>query len=254
MRKFRSFSWKDTNLRVASDRFDLVTQTILAERKRLEAYIRQHPLFKQSLKAIAVHDDAPEIAKRMAKAAQKTGLGPMASVAGTLAQVGAEAAIADGCDEIIVENGGDMFVYSNTTVTIGIYAGTNTIGSNLAFRLKKSEMPLAICSSSSKMGHSISFGQCELATVLAREAALADSAATMVCNKICADEDLEQTLDTVVAIEGIQGILAVKNGKIGLVGNIPELVRNQDSQTTKKITKDSRSNFDGLAKSEISRE
>ncbi len=243
MRTFRSFSWKDTNLRVAGDQFELVTKTILEQRKKLEAYIRKHPQFQHALEYIPVQEDAPEIAKRMARAAKVTGLGPMASVAGTLAQVGAEAAMSNGCEEVIVENGGDMFIHSNTAVTIGIYAGTNVIGANLAFCLQPEELPIAICSSSSKMGHSISFGECELATVVAKEAALADSAATLVCNQICADADLEKTLDLVGSLPGIQGILAVKNGKIGLVGKMPELVRNRDEQTKTKITRDHLSDF-----------
>jgi ApbE superfamily uncharacterized protein (UPF0280 family) len=144
---------------------------------------------------------------------------------------------------VIVENGGDMFVYAQTEITIGIYAGNNAIGSNLAFRLHAADLPIAICSSSSTMGHSLSFGQCELATVLAKDAALADSAATLVCNKICDDQDLEKTIETVGKLDGIQGILAVKNGKIGMVGKLPQLVRNSDVETKKKITKDTRSDF-----------
>lgn len=243
MRAFRKFSWKDTNLRVAGDHFALITQTIMAERKKLEQYIRRHPAFRSSLTPVDLQENAPSIARRMAAAARLTGLGPMASVAGTLAQMGVEAAMAESRTEAIVENGGDMYIFSHKPVTIGIYAGKNDISGNLAFRLPPDELPLAICSSSSHMGHSMSFGQCDLATVIAKDAALADSVATLTCNQICKDKDLETVLNAAGDIPGVSGILAVKEGKIGIWGKIPELVRNLDHATDDKITKDRHSNF-----------
>jgi ApbE superfamily uncharacterized protein (UPF0280 family) len=243
MRRFRTFSWKDTHLKVYGKEYELITRAIVKERKVLEAYIRRHPAFQKALVPIELLEEAPEIAVRMARAATVTGLGPMASVAGTLAQVGVEAAKTAGCEEAIVENGGDMYIMSPTPVTIGIFAGHNSIGAQLAFHLLPEDLPLSICSSSSKMGHSLSFGDCELATVVAREAALADSAATLVCNRISVEADVEQVLDEVGQIEGIRGILVVKNNKVGLWGKLPQLVRNQDSATIAKITRDPQSGF-----------
>lgn len=245
MRGYRSFSWKDTNLRVASPAFDLVTRTVVDQRRTLERYIARHPEFLSSLVPVVLLDEAPEVARRMAAASVLTGLGPMAAVAGTLAQMGAEAAMDAGCPEAIVENGGDIFIHSNTEVTIGIYAGDNAIAGKLAFRLDPATLPLALCSSSSHMGHSLSFGRCDLATVVARDGALADSAVTLVCNLIKSERDLTPVLNDVGAITGIDGILAVKDGKIGLWGRLPELVRNQDRDSRGKITRDLRSDFQG---------
>lgn len=245
MRVYRSFSWKDTNLRVACEAFDLVTRTVVAQRRLLERYIARHPEFLTALVPVILLEEAPEVARRMAAAADLTGLGPMASVAGTLAQLGVEAAMAIGCREAIVENGGDIFIHSDTDVTIGIYAGNNAIGNRLAFRLSPEDLPLSLCSSSSKMGHSLSFGSCDLATVVARDGALADSAVTLVCNLIKTENDLTPVLNEVGTIAGIDGILAVKNGKIGMWGHLPELVRNQDVASSDKITRDLRSDFQG---------
>lgn len=243
MRKYRDFSWKDTNLRICSDHFDLITGTIVKQRKLLERYINTHPQFQSSLKPIALKPQAPEIAQKMAKAAELTGLGPMASVAGTLAQKGVEAAIAAGSRESIVENGGDMYILSQETIIIGIYTGTTPLGNRLAFRLTKEELPLAICSSSSHMGHSLSLGQCDLATVIGKDAALADSVATMVCNRISSIQDVEKVLNDAGTIPGIQGILAIKNKHIGIWGDLPELVRNLDETTVAKVTRDKESHF-----------
>ena len=243
MRVYRSFSWKETNLRIACEAFDLVTRTVVAERRKLERYIARHPEFLTALEPIDLRDDPPEAARRMAAASRLTSLGPMAAVAGTLAQMGAEAAMATGCREAIVENGGDIFLHSDAEVTIGLYAGDNAIGNQLAFRIDPSDLPLALCSSSSKMGHSLSFGRCDLATVVAKDGALADAAVTLVCNSIKTERDLTPVLNSVGTIPGIDGILAVKGGKIGLWGRLPQLVRNQDTATQAKITRDLRSDF-----------
>lgn len=245
MRVYRSFSWKDSNLRVACEAFDLVTGTVVEQRRQLEDYIGRHPEFRTALVPVVLLADAPEGARRMAAAADLTGLGPMASVAGTLAQMGVEAAVAAGCREAIVENGGDIFIHAATAVTIGIYAGDNAIGNKLAFRIDPRNLPLALCSSSSTMGHSLSFGRCDLATVTAKDGALADSAATLVCNLIRTEHDLSPVLDDVGSIAGINGILAIKNGKIGLWGHLPHLIRNQDTAARNKITRDLHSDFQG---------
>lgn len=245
MRVYRSFSWKETNLRVACSAFDLVTRAVVDHRRRLERYIGRHPEFRTSLVPVVLLEDAPEAAKRMAAAAELTGLGPMAAVAGTLAQLGVEAARAAGCTEAIVENGGDIYIHADTEVTIGLYAGDNAIGGNLAFRLEPQRLPLALCSSSSHMGHSLSLGRCDLATVIAREAALADAAVTLVCNRINSESDMMPVLNDVGAIAGIDGIFAVYGGKVGMWGDLPPLVRNEDGDARRKITRDLRSDFQG---------
>lgn len=243
MRNFKDFSFKDTHLKIFGKSYDTITQAVVQERQKLEAYIVRHPEFGSSLTPVELLPDAPKIASQMARASYATGLGPMASVAGTIAQTGVEAAWNAGDNEAIVENGGDMFLASESPVTIGIYAGKNIIGAQLAFHLVPKDLPVAICSSSSKMGHSLSFGNCELATVVARDAALADSAATLVCNSIAEETDVADVLDRVGQIKGIRGILVVKNSNIGLWGDLPQIVRNKDSETVAKITRDPLSDF-----------
>lgn len=236
-RNYRFFSWKETTLRVACEAFDLVTAAVVAQRRELEKYIARHPEFQHSLTPVTLLDNAPEIACRMAAAARLTGLGPMAAVAGALAQAGVEAALAAGCQEAIVENGGDIFLASKQEVLIGLYAGDNPLAARLAFRIPPAAMPLALCSSSSMLGHSLSFGRCDLATVVAKDAALADAAVTLVCNRIRREADLESVLEEVGKIAGIDGILAMKNKKVALWGQLPELVRNQDTTSLQKITR-----------------
>ena len=237
MREYRPFTWKDTNLRVACSAFDVVTGEVVRQRKLLEQYIVRQPEFRDSLVPLELLPDAPRIARLMAIASRKTGLGPMASVAGTLAQLGAEKACSEGCSEAVVENGGDIFLMTDSAVTIGIYEGRDRSGGDLAFLVSPDESPLAVCSSSSKMGHSLSFGDCGLATVVSKDASLADSAATLVCNRIRRDEDIEHVLDRVGSIPGILGILVARDDKIGIWGQLPRLIRNRDAETSRKITR-----------------
>ena len=237
MRVYRSFSWRDTNLRVACASFELVTRAVVEARRQLERYIARHPAFRTALEPLPLLVDPPEAARRMAAAAELTGLGPMAAVAGTLAQLGAEAALADGCAEAIVENGGDIFLAAARPVTIALHAGA-ALGSRLAFHIDPHQTPLALCSSSGTMGHSLSLGRCDLATVASRDASLADAAATLVGNLVRRERDLTPALERVGAIPGIDGILAVVGGRIGLWGHLPPLVRNEDASTGAKITRD----------------
>lgn len=238
MRTYHPFSYKGANFRICSTHVDIITREIQKQRKLLEDYIALQPEFLSSLTPVDLLNEAPAIALHMDAASRKTGIGPMASVAGITAQIAAETALIAGAQEAIVENGGDIFLISKQETTIGLFAGSNPISGTLAFRVTPDIMPIAICSSSGKMGHSLSLGTCDLATVVAKSAALADSAATLACNLVKRAEDIDLVLKRVVAIEGISGLLLVKNEKIGLAGDLPELVKHSDADFHLKITRD----------------
>lgn len=157
-REYRYFHHKDSNLRIACDCFDAVTAEQVRQYTLLEEYIRRQPAFRTTLLPIELLPDAPEVARLMAQAANAAGVGPMAAVAGTLAQLAAEAGISAGCREAIVENGGDIYMITDREVTVGIYAGENAVAARLAFHITPADAPLAICSSSSTMGHSLAWG------------------------------------------------------------------------------------------------
>jgi ApbE superfamily uncharacterized protein (UPF0280 family) len=182
MRQFTRFQLKDTNLRICSDRVPDVVAAVRMLRRELEAYILRHPEFRSSFTPVGLLSDAPEIAHRMAHAAARVGVGPMAAVAGAFAQAAAEAALRNGAAETIVENGGDMFIRSPEPVTVGLYAGPSSPFRDLALVVTVERMPVALCSSSALLGHSASTGACDLATVVADDAALADAAATFRFN------------------------------------------------------------------------
>jgi ApbE superfamily uncharacterized protein (UPF0280 family) len=195
------------------------------QRHFLEDYIESHPAFLDSFEPVELLDGAPEVAQRMARAARLVGVGPMAAVAGAMAQCTAEAALMAGASEVIVENGGDIYLRAAEPVIIALNTGTAKLSNRLGFSLQPSDTPISICSSSGQMGHSTSLGTCDLATVVAKDAALADAAATQAANLVNSEEDVNQALQRIAAIEGIDGIVIVKNDRVGLAGKLPPLVK-----------------------------
>ena len=226
-RTYRDFTHREAAFRICCKYFDTVTEEIVRQRRILDDYIKSHPAFLHSFEPLKLLDDAPEVAQRMARAARLVGVGPMAAVAGAMAQFAAEAAIKEGADEAIVENGGDIYLQAAEPVLIALNTGTAELSNRLAFSLKSGDTPISICSSSGQMGHSKSLGKCDLATVVAQDAALADAAATQAANLVKDVEDVNPALERIAAIEDIKGVLIVKNNRVGLAGKLPPLIKIQ---------------------------
>jgi ApbE superfamily uncharacterized protein (UPF0280 family) len=226
-RTYRTFTHREAVFRICCKSFDAVTKEIVCQRHILDDYIKSNPDFLHSFEPIELLDSAPEVAKRMAHAARLVGVGPMAAVAGAMAQFAAEAGLKAGAPEAIIENGGDIYLQAAEPVLIALNTGTTELSNRLAFSLKPDDTPISICSSSGQMGHSKSLGKCDLATVVAKDAALADAAATQAANLVKDVEDVNPALESITTIEGIEGVLIVKNDRIGLAGKLPPLVKIQ---------------------------
>ena len=224
-RTYRSYTHKEAVFRICCEEFDAACAEIVRQRRILEDYIALHAAFGRSLEPVALLSGAPEVARRMARAARAVGVGPMAAVAGAVAQCAAEAGLRASAPEAIVENGGDIYLKAAEPVIIGLQAGTAELGDRLAFALEADDTPIAICSSSGKMGHSMSLGQCDLATVVAKDAALADAAATLAANLVRTVGEVDAALEHIAGIEGIDGVMIVKNDRVGLAGRLPRLVK-----------------------------
>lgn len=224
-RLYRTFVHKEAVFRICCDEFEEVTSEIKRQRKILEDYISVHRQFQMSLTPVELKPDAPDSAVRMARAAKLVGVGPMAAVAGVMAQMAAEAAIKKNCGEVIVENGGDIYLRTFEQVVIGLYPGNCGVTGRFALSLQGSDTPISICSSSGKMGHSMSLGMCDLATVVSKDAALADAGATQAANLVKTIDDVEPTLNRIAGIDGIDGVIIVKDGQVGLAGKLPPLVK-----------------------------
>jgi len=224
-RTYRTFTYREAVFRICCEKFDAVTAEIVRQRRILEDYISRHPDFRRSLEPLELPAGAPEVAQSMAWAAWLVGVGPMAAVAGAMAQCAGMAALDAGAREVIVDNGGDIYICAVEPVIIGLKTGTADLADRLAFSLEADDTPISICSSSGKMGHSMSLGECDLATVIAKDTALADAAATQAANLVRTIDDIDAALENIAAIEGVEGVMIVKGARVGLAGKLPPLVK-----------------------------
>ena len=186
-------------------------------------YIRKYPEFEKSLVPLKFDKSAPQMIRSMLKSSIAAGVGPMASVAGAIAEyLGRE--LLNFTEQIIEENGGDIFLKSHEERIISIYAGDSILSGKLALKIKSKDTPLAVCTSSGTVGHSLSFGRADAVTILAKDGALSDACATATCNMIKYGRDIGPALEFAKNIEGVLGAVVIYRNKIGSIGSV-ELVR-----------------------------
>ncbi len=185
----------------------------------VEIYIRQHPEFQESLVPLAPDPLAPALIQDMLAAGRQAGVGPMAAVAGAIAE-GVGRALQVWSPEIVVENGGDLFLASREPLTVGIYAGKSPWSGRLGVALPPCPEGTGLCTSSGTVGHSLSFGKADAVTVLAASAALADAAATAVGNGVRTGKDIPEALERGQAITGVEGLLIVIGEQLGVWGRL----------------------------------
>src|SRR4030043_2287009 len=173
----------DLYIRAASNLEAEALKAVIKHRTPLEEYIRSHPLFLHSLEPCSVEEDAPAIVRVMAQAAQIVGVGPMAAVAGAIAEAVGTDLLAH-TPEIVVENGGDIFMKISRPRLIGVYAAASPLTGKIALEINPQETPLGVCTSSGTVGHSLSLGAADAVIALSHSAALADAAATAIGNKV----------------------------------------------------------------------
>jgi ApbE superfamily uncharacterized protein (UPF0280 family) len=214
-------SYKETDLyiRAATDLRLPALQAVRRYRKHLEDYVSHNPEFATALAPVAVSNDAPEIVNVMAEAALKAGVGPMAAVAGAIAEFTGKA-LATATPEIIIENGGDIYLRSLRKRIIGIYAGDSPLNGKIGLEFEGMETPRGICTSSGTVGHSLSYGKANAAIVLADSTALADAAATALGNIIRRPADIERGIAVAREIPGLKGILIIIGEKMGMWGGV----------------------------------
>ena len=212
---------KETDLHIRARR-DLTAEALAATqryRADLESYIKSHPIFLTTLRPFEIEQDAPPIVKEMADATREVGVGPMAAVAGAIAErVGKE--LLPYSDEVIVENGGDIFLKTSKERFIGVYAGKSKFTRKIAFSILPEETPLGVCTSSGTVGHSLSFGYADAVIVFSPSTSLADAAATAIGNRVRIAEDIPEALEFARSIDGLRGVAIIKGDNMGVWGQI----------------------------------
>lgn len=222
--------FKESNVLFQSDSETAIDSGIDAVRRHrleLETYIRLHPFFTGALQPIPVEPNAPRVVRIMADAGSKATVGPMAAVAGALADLAVEAMREAGARSAIVEDGGEVSAIIEKSFIIALHAGQSALGSDLGFQISPSDSPLGIATSSATVSHALSFGEADAATVFADTAALADAAATAVCNAVVSkdvEKSINEGLETARSMSFVRGALIVRGDRVGSVGWVPQLV------------------------------
>lgn len=209
----------DLHISAAHDLTTAAARIVAALRAELDGYVMAHPHFAASFVPVEVERDAPEIVRAMAAAAAACGVGPMAAVAGAMAERVARA-LEQYSSEVLVENGGDLYIVGAEPRKILVLAGDSPLSGKVAIALPAGAAPLAVCTSSGKVGHSVSLGVAHAVTIVAVDGALADAVATAAGNLVHGPEDIEQALDRAMKVTGVNGAVIIADDALGARGMI----------------------------------
>jgi uncharacterized protein len=185
----------------------------------LKKYIASHPLFLTTLDPFRTEADAPLIVQDMADCGARAGVGPMAAVAGAIAQFTAQD-LSRFTPELIIENGGDIYLKSQNERLLGIYAGRSPLSGKIGIKIAAKLTPLGISTSSGTVGHSLSFGKADAVVILAATATLSDAVATAIGNLILGPEDISAGIEKARQIGGVKGVLIIKDDQMGIWGDL----------------------------------
>lgn len=213
----------ETDLHILASRpvEDEALSLVVNARNIIEEYIKTRPDFLQSLQPLPPDESARPLIREMLTAGRAAGVGPMATVAGTISEVVGKGLLAAGVEEVIVENGGDIFMFRKRESTIAVFAGQSPLSGKVGIRIAADKMPLGICCSSASVGHSLSLGAADAVVVLAESTPLADAAATRLGNEVePGPKGINQALEVAKTIEGIAGVLVIAGQHLGAWGEV----------------------------------
>ena len=221
-----------SKIHVKTDRNEAIPEAIKKIKHHimeLSEYLRKNPLLKYSLEPIDVGAKAPLIVRRMAEAARVADVGPMASVAGVIADLCLESLLKMGANIAVVEDGGEVSAFTaKENIPISILTGERNLSGRIGFLITSEESPLGVGTSTGKADRTISFGEADSVTVVAENAAIADAAATAICNVTAGvniKKSIYKALERAKSIKGVRGVIIVHNGHVGLTGKLPKIIK-----------------------------
>ena len=223
-----NFTLKETQCTIISDKrhgIQTAIESIKRNRQELEIYIAANPKFLYTLKPFPA-PKKPLVAKMMAEATEKASVGPMAAVAGVIADLAVDDMTRAGCEVAVVEDGGEISAVSNVPVDVAVAAGDEPLSRRFGFRL--TEFPIGVATSSGRFSHALSFGDAEAATIFCKNASLADAVATAVGNVVKGEDvggGIKAGIDRGMSIQGVEGVLIIYKGRVGIAGKIPEIIK-----------------------------
>jgi len=224
---FRSV-FRETDLWVAIDsshyrkeaeRFTM--DRILFYRRLLEEQIKLHPEFRDSLTPVVAPGGVHPLIQEMSDAALAAGTGPMSAVAGAMAEYICRDLLEEsGADEVIIENGGDIFMKLAASATVAVFAGDSPLSEKIALQLLPGETPLSLCCSSGTVGHSLSFGVADACMIACHSGAMADACATAFCNRVKNQEMVSEVTEKALKVPEILSVVIIAGDKVGLGGTL----------------------------------
>lgn len=231
---FEEIDLDQTHIRLTTDlENNNLKQYIFKIRNDLKRYIRKNQDFLVSLEPLKFkEDDLSPIVLKMYESSSCAEVGPMACVAGTISEMSLDYLIENESAYSIVENGGDIALINDTKVLCGIYSNNEILGNNIAFEIKKREKPLGICTSSGKIGHSISFGESDSVTVISNSPSIADGLATRIANEVTGEDSEDKVSNALETAENYRefynGVLIISDDNVGTVGKLPKIVESEE--------------------------
>jgi uncharacterized protein len=194
---------------------------ILFYRSILDNHIKEFPEFLTSLTPLLNTSEMHPLIHDMYNASGTAGTGPMSAVAGAVAEYICKDLLAQfGFPEIVVENGGDIFMRLTNPATISVYAGASPLSDKIGLVIKPGQTPLSVCCSSGTVGHSLSFGTADACVIACRSGALADAFATSCCNEVKGLDMVIGVTELMLQKPGVISVVIIKDDKVGIGGNI----------------------------------
>ncbi len=227
--RFRSFlvNYKETDLWIGVDpasfhpKMESVAQeTVRKLRSEMEQYLMTDPEFGRTFLPCEAQPNAPEIVQILAQAGKRAGTGPMAAVAGAFSeQVGKVLLRQFNISELVIENGGDIFLLLKHDLILSVFAGKSVLSEKIGVVIPASASPLGVCTSAGTVGPSVSFGKADAVMIACSDTALADAFATAFANRVKSPELVQQTVESSTEFAEILSIVAICGDKLGIRSN-----------------------------------
>jgi len=200
---------------------EFISNRIKFYRKSLEEFAYKNPLFFSSLKPIKGVFSDKEMVSEMLSVSEKVNIGPMASVAGAFSHfIGNDILNSFQVEELIIENGGDIFMKINKPTTVSVFAGHSVLSEKTGIMINENISPLGICTSAGTVGHSLSFGKADAVVIICKNTLLADAYATKFANLIKKKSDINRIIEKIKGINEIISAVVIKDDKLGICGGL----------------------------------
>lgn len=196
-----------------------VVEAIDFTRVTILEYEKTHPGFIAAMTPVSSDPSAPQLIGQLIEAGERAGIGPMGAVAGTVARYVAQRIERSyGTQELIIENGGDIYVRINRPLTMAVYAGSSPLSQKIGVIIPSGYSSLGVCTSAGTVGPSISYGKADAVMIICEDIALADAYATAFGNRVVVKEDVDAVIESIREIPEILSALVIKDDRAGVAG------------------------------------